>query len=269
VVSGVGFLVGYIGYGASTGNWGGKAFAAGGIGAAVAEGSYLTLGGGAVAIGSETANGSVLTEAAASENASLFAGNYAVNAGLNIAQHSGQISSSSGWAGVALVGGYSFSAGVLTGFTTGGDWGAETRIDQHFNIKDGLGSGAVSDAIGGGVNNGITSVFEGYNPETNKWDVKWNNVLNESWKGAVAFGGQKLIGNAFDKLIDKVPADAAWKSSLFFGKNAVSNSGNQMIINLLHGKSTFHGIFDYPNVIGSAGGGYSDMMTNVLSIKKF
>jgi hypothetical protein len=72
VVSGVGFLVGYIGYGASTGNWGGKAFAAGGIGAAVAEGSYLTLGGGAVAIGSETANGSVLTEAAASENASLL-----------------------------------------------------------------------------------------------------------------------------------------------------------------------------------------------------
>ena len=112
ISAGVGFLVGYITYGASTGNWGGKAFAAGGIGAAVAWLGWNTMGAGLAALpgagaGSATSFSAGMTAVFGSASGS-YGVQFAAFTALNVIPNSGEINKADekGWNGVWAMGGY-------------------------------------------------------------------------------------------------------------------------------------------------------------------
>jgi RHS repeat-associated protein len=112
ISAGVGFIVGYVTYGASTGNWGGKAVAAGGMGATVAWLGWNTMGAGLAALpaggaGSATSFSAGMTAVFGSASGS-YGLQFAALTALNVIPNSGDINKADekGWNGVWAMGGF-------------------------------------------------------------------------------------------------------------------------------------------------------------------
>lgn len=119
VVSGTGFVVGYLSYGLMQHNWGGRALLSGLTGAVLAEASYLTLGGGLVA-----GAGANLGGMGSMANAAGFAKSFGFGVVSSTFGHREQLSNASKWSAYKLLSGYM----VATAFSVG--WGSKIHGDR-------------------------------------------------------------------------------------------------------------------------------------------
>jgi RHS repeat-associated protein len=176
IVSAIGFVFGYVSYGITQGDWGGKALLTGLASAAIAEVGYLTLGGGLAATGQgvTAATGQAGTMAAAKS----FGGAFALSDLFSVASHYDQLKNSSDWGALGLISGYSFTAALSAGFNS--DYTA-TKIDNFFgvdrvnqNIKSLLFDRGAAAAGWGGFFSGIGNrLLDSYDPVNNKWNATW------------------------------------------------------------------------------------------------
>jgi RHS repeat-associated protein len=209
IVSAVGLIAGYVGYGLLTHNWGGKAILSGVAGAAIAEGGYLTLGGGLAETGLAGAGG-----AGAVSSASTFASSYAFSTATSLFTNRGQISQASGWGAFGLIAGYSFFSSVNAGFSSNSIEDAYgytasssgSKIDAFMNSASKYANSAAPDlentgawggAVGGFLSTLGSGILQSYNPTTKQWNLK--STLGTTLGGAIfdgGFGGYLEIGMA-------------------------------------------------------------------------
>jgi RHS repeat-associated protein len=180
IVAGVGFGVGYVGYGLSHGNWGGKAVLAGGIGAGTALLGYYT-GGGSLVGGTLAQGGN-------------FAGTFAVNSAISAVMPSANIPLGNNFSisvGPSFgLGPNGFGAGVGVGANyTNGDFSlsasAGVRSFGNGTSETRLGGGLAYTANGQTISAGITS-FGGTDPQS-IWQVGYKRgdfsfaMANDAW----------------------------------------------------------------------------------------
>ena len=132
LVSAIGFLAGYLSYGITKGNWGGKALLTGLGSAVLAEGAYLTLGGGLAAapagVSAAGAGGAGSISAASS-----FGISFTMSDAFSVFSNKNQISNASDWGSLGLIDGYALSAAITAGF--GSDFEGN-KIDDLVGYKE-------------------------------------------------------------------------------------------------------------------------------------
>ncbi len=151
IVAGVGFAVGYVGYGLRNGDWGGKAFEAGGVGAATALLSYYTGGGYSVAAGG-TMSG-----------VGSFAGNYAISSVVNSFLPSIDVPITSDFSVSMSLGLSVGSSGLGGGINVSGNYNSD---DFSASFGYGAGEGNTGSYSGYGVSVRIGEFGGGYNRTT-------------------------------------------------------------------------------------------------------
>jgi len=215
IVSAVGFVVGYVTYGITQGNWGGKALLTGLITAAIAEGGYLTLGGGLAETSSLLPSGTgtfsagleslVAGGSGSVASATSFAGSIGLSGATSLldGERTKQLHDASSWGALGLIAGYSLLSSVSAGFSSDYMGG---KIDKWlFNGVKPVFKGAFSAGIGGFIESYGDDVLQSYNPQTNKWDVLDITFLEKA--AFTGFGGSyasQAVGNYFDKNPNKL-----------------------------------------------------------------
>jgi hypothetical protein len=201
IVSAVGFVIGYVGYGLAKGNWGGKALLSGLAGAVIAEGGYLTLGGGLsstsslLASSSETMSEAAITSATTAADgfgsvgaATSFATSYGMSEAGSLFSNRDQIHNASDWGAFGLMAGYSFFSAVSAGFSSET---TSNKIDNFMNEIKKMDQqpwqvapdevwfrGAWSKGIGGALSTAGKEILSSYDPASNKWNIRWNVVVS-------------------------------------------------------------------------------------------
>lgn len=241
IVSAVGFVVGYVSYGITKGNWGGKALLSGLAGAIITEGAYLTLGGGLATSTLSGVGGAGSTAAAWSFNAG-----YALANVQSIYMNYDQIHKSSDWRAFGLIAGYSFLSAVEAGFNS-------KYMEQKFDKFNGVDFDPLKEAndfhntvatgIGGIISSGGKETLRAYNPDENKWkfDGQGRIVLRSLLGGA----GNAIIGRMFQNSFMDVPAggvELLGQSKFVLSPRILGVTANilfQLASNKLLYKSTF------------------------------
>jgi RHS repeat-associated protein len=222
IVAGIGFLTGYLSYGLTQHNWGGKALLTGLTDAAVDEGAYLTLGGGLAATSTLVPGGTTAAATADAADAAgqlgsvatatSFAGGLAATNAFSLASTGKQVSQANPWAAYGLLSGYNFLNAVSAGF---GSSNTGNKIDAFFtseplgNFQTGgttlqIGSsgllsnlnGSLSAGIGGLINNVGNQILSAYNPKTNDFNFKGQTVGNMLLAGVLEGGVGSYLGHA-------------------------------------------------------------------------
>jgi hypothetical protein len=207
IVSAVGFVTGYVSYGLTKGNWGGKALLSGLTGAVIAEGGYLTLGGGLATASTAlpAATGASASEAAAAQvtaatgfagtmgAAESFAASYAASDIFTLYSQRDQIHESSDWAAFGLIAGYSLLSSISTGLNS--KW-SEVKVDKFFNVSsDAEFAGGTSNAIGSDIASFGKDILKAYDPVQNTWKPDVNQAFKRAFL-EVTTGA--LLGKEFE-----------------------------------------------------------------------
>jgi RHS repeat-associated protein len=218
IVAGVGFIIGYVGYGLSTQHWGGKALVSGLTDAAIAEAGYLTLGGGLAASGSAAAGADAGAEASFDATiagagaggagtiggALTYTGIYSISEASVLSANGSQLQNNS-WTTVGLMAGYSavssISAGIGSGHI-GGD------LDQFLGVTSKTFAGAAGSALGGFISTAGDNTLESYDPKTDKWNINVGNIALQSlYQGAVGSYFGKVGANIASPVVEKAYAN--------------------------------------------------------------
>jgi RHS repeat-associated protein len=205
IVSAVGFIVGYVGYGIEKHQWGGQAVLEGLLDAGLAEASYLTLGGGLAASSAAGVGG-----AGSIGSATTFAVSYSISDATSLLSNSSQIQSSSDWGAFWLMAGYSAVSSLKSGLSS--DY-TEAKIDKWlgpeftepadnswFTSKQGAWGAGFASFVGSVGN----SVLQSYNPQKNYFDFsdgKWGRIFVK----ALFTGFDGYMGQA-----SKMTSDENW-----------------------------------------------------------
>lgn len=272
IVSVVGFIVGYVGYGLETHHWGGKALLSGLIGAAIAEGGYLTLGGGLAATAPASSEGALISTASTEaivtggtgtmSAAVSFSATYAATDAASLLQNSGQLQSDS-WATLGLIAGYSAMASIQAGFQSDhmqgiiDDWAGT----QNGALPTAISKGALSNGLGGAISNMGNTTLQAYNPTTHSW--KAANIGDILYAGWVGFSS-----NYFAQIGHNLVNTSTFLKN-FVGKTittALSNATNaitqQYISNLFYfpQKKPGDDLFSTNSLLNGTGGWPNDLM---------
>jgi hypothetical protein len=241
IVSGIGFVVGYVGYGLETHHWGGRALLSGFAGAAIAEGGYLTLGGGLAATTAGASESSALLTTAGTEalvtggsgsmaGAVSFAATYAASDATSLLQNSGQLQNDS-WHTFGLIAGYSSMASVQAGFQSNYMQG---KIDNWIGINpQGKLGGVFSNGFGGFISNFGNNILQSYNSSSNSWkDLNLGDAFSSGWTGfeSNSFGqlAHNIINNNewLNKHLDKLFNSALSNAASSFTQQLITNGFN-------------------------------------------
>ncbi|MEW6773496.1 MAG: RHS repeat-associated core domain-containing protein [Bacteroidota bacterium] len=198
-----GFVMGYVGYGITTGDWGGKALVAGlGVGA-IAELSYATLGVGSFAAGSLGTAGQ-------------FGASFAAGYGGAVIGNREQIKAASengSWNGVLLSIGYGAVAGLSSGI------GMNSYLSS--NETNLLGKGVNEAKVFSNMARGLNTLLEkGYDADTRQWSLSgkdWRDVGVD----LVAGFGSSYLGEGTKLWYDDKIGKSIYEKNLFgaFTKN--------------------------------------------------
>lgn len=184
LVSAFGFITGYLTYGMTKGNWGGKALLTGLGSAVLAEGSYLTLGGGSAAAASNVSGLSAGTAGSMTAAKDFTAAFVFSQASIYMSHHQ-QLHDASDWRAFGLIEAYSLSSALSAGF--GSDYKGEL-IDKSAALKTDEDlfvwvsqKHAVSSGFGGFLSTLNESIFNSYDPVANKWNTKMGPILGKAF----------------------------------------------------------------------------------------
>jgi len=186
VAASVGAITGYVSYGLSTGNWGGKAFAAAGVCAAVAWVGWNTMGAGAKLASSKSLSAGISSVFGSS--GSGFGSQFAALTFSNSMMHQDQLNKADekGWNGVWAIGGYSVSSILSTSL----DPTSVTRVE---GLRQWAGV-VLTDNISDNMNDGTFNFHSfhvgpiGYNKY--RHDDTWGGLYTPFSKGLK--GGQRF-----------------------------------------------------------------------------
>gem|GEM_PF-3143700 len=270
IVSAVGFVVGYVSYGVTKGDWGWKAVVTGLACAAIAELGYLTLGGGLAitTTGGVSGGGAIATGGgcmyigtgtkvafglytaftsvggAGTLGAALtYSATFAVYSAINIAQHYDQIKNANDfWAGL-LITGYAANAALSAGFQSDFMAGSKEKvgvIDKFLGISNEAIRGFLSYGIGGALSNGSNEILNSYDSKYNTWSFDGVRVLKQMVKGFFTSGTSRILGNYYDKIGYNYLKDNNWLGySAIMGVKAVSFTANSTAYDYIFMSHTF------------------------------
>lgn len=236
IVSAVGFVAGYVSYGITQGNWGGKALLTGLAGAAIAEGSYLGLGGGLASANGVAGMGGYGSVAAAKS----FAGSYFSSFGMSVFRNHEQLENASGWGALGLLSGYSAVSGISAGFSSEH---TATKIDNYLGVKPNEEAfitnaykGVASRGIGGMLSTAGNEILQHYDPITNKWNLNGGQIFARSLY--IGFGGSvfgRITKNTLEEYFYDIYGTSNWPKwavpAISFAGSTLVQQANSMIWN--------------------------------------
>ncbi len=221
VAAGVGFIAGYVSYGMTTDNWGGKAFAAGGITATVSWVGWNTLGAGSAALKHGAGSATTFsqgTSAVFSSAGGNYGYNYAAITATNAFNHQDQLKTADkkGWNGVWAMGAYSASAAL------GGSLNPTSKIP--LNGLQQFAGVVISDNISDNMENGEFN-FHSFHVGLIGWDSERED---KTWGGFYSIFSSGLdAGDRFNMAYESVLGLSAIKSDIKYFSRGKRNHIHQ------------------------------------------